>query len=249
MFGLVIDVVCIWVCQFCFVMVLMNFCRWIYGRIRVARAGKWRDRWLIDHFGQAGRDRWLLNRTSCWVLWECRQLERDHKNWPNKKSYKRYHDFQARHAPCLDGGICFTRGSNGDTIGTVEGDFGGPISFGYHQGYRWCPPWGEDFFHYYAEHSSELRRSLGSGIHAEPSSLNWFAAGFYDKGLRILIAETAAWRFDQKRQGKWKLTVPSDVIQLGFNYKEIADLADVFIMEHGDPIKYSFEQAKKGISL
>jgi hypothetical protein len=128
-----------------------------------------------------------------------------------------------------------TKGPEGETRGLVWGDFGGAGELpNQDMEYSWCPPWGDDSDEY-GEHSHELKRDVGD-CHAEPSGTDYMAAGYFDYGWRMLVAEVAAHRWSEYWvERKSHMTMPVMKALTMMNRDKYAKLrveADQFIKDH-----------------
>lgn len=220
---------------------------------------KYRDRWLVEHFGEAGKNRWLLNRAAYRLFGEKntnKQLIKLIERNPCLKVIRKGDIWSCYFHPTPSGEVgesCyFSRGSNGETLGIVPGSFGGAGGFGQDKEYSWNPPWGTGDLPYHG-HTAELFHGSNGDCHSEPRAADWFAAGFYDKGRRILIGDVARWRYYDMQSGRHKLTSPHELFLLGFqdrhNVTSAADInaaADLLIKEHGDPKEYCLAEFKAG---
>jgi hypothetical protein len=181
---------------------------------------KWRRRWLVEHFGEAGATRWLLNKKSASLYLRADPYIRhiSGTNWFGdvvlRDSVNAYKKLQKLHAqyPWLAGEQVH-RHESGATLGTVVQNWGGQ------QGHNsWCPPWGEDRMPYPTAHADEMdHEAVQSNVfnvawhHGEPRWQDWMAAGYYDRGLEMFVKDTVQCKHRGEREIQRHL--PMDVSQ------------------------------------
>lgn len=169
-----------------------------------------RKRWLEQHFGEEGAKRWLAHeqRVRTALLLQKAKIE-DHSNTDPKMPPSRRHlrldaqmtrEARAAGDPYLYS-WCAVHGADGMAHGTLAYS----LDYEYRKGH---PPWGCDMEPYKEPHGGQF------GQHQEPKAVDWFAAGFWEKGLELAWAEACSseWpdhllddnAFYYKAQDEWK---------------------------------------------
>ena len=154
----------------------LGFCLAIWGVIQSCKDGHWmsdrqaglanlkhRDRWLLEFFGEAGRERWLANERRRHLSegnWEyatqdARELAKRAKRDAKIKRQRDGELAKDRYAFSKP-----RRTADGRCVGMVR-DPSRSLSE-----YSWNPPWGDDWREYH--------------VVRVPRACDWLAAGFWD---------------------------------------------------------------------
>lgn len=144
---------------------------------------KYQDMWLLQHFGEEGRARWLRN-FELYNLWEeyiqvseeakTRQLSMREQHRLNKLEQKVLESQRLYGKRCFDK---IHRTANGRSNGIVH-----PFCFSTNSYVR-EPIDGQPFRPYPSKHQdypSNHRADSSAGIHGEPYGYHWLMAGFWD---------------------------------------------------------------------